>query len=256
MIEPTLGWKRGRYSGIWREVSFCIEGEDLVYRRASPRQELRSHRKTRTIALSWIAGAIEDGAGGSSRVFQRGPQWPFSVLLNERGRDSVGVRVLHFGCASKAATRSWVDDVSQACAARWSVADSSAGDRNLSTPTPSVGSSARMRSSSSREMSRRSTATSFRRSAPASTDEFSVAIECGDGTIGLQVGPNNVVTDVLSSGPAAGIILPGDQVLALDRQMLGGRRLQDVLRHATAAQTRTFRVRRQTTSQGQWSQWL
>lgn len=125
--EPTMGWKRGRYSGVWREVSFAIEGGDLVYRRLVSRQELANHRKARRLAMSWIEGAHEEGTAGASRFFQRGTQWPWSVQLNERGRESVGVSVLHFGCNSKATTRYWAAEVTQSARARRAAAESPAG---------------------------------------------------------------------------------------------------------------------------------
>ena len=87
-------------------------------------------------------------------------------------------------------------------------------------------------------------------------DDFSVAIACGEGPIGIQLDGEHVVTDVLANGPADKILRPGDQILSVDGQQLGPRQaLHEVLRRAPAAPTRALRVRRHST-RNQRSQWL
>ena len=68
---------------------------------------------------------------------------------------------------------------------------------------------------------------------------LTVVVDRGEQRLGLMLDDSNVVLEVKSNSPAAGLILPGDQVMALDHVELGERRLAQVLQPRP---THTFEV--------------
>ena len=68
---------------------------------------------------------------------------------------------------------------------------------------------------------------------------LTVVVNRGDKRLGLMLDDSNVVLEVKPNSPAAGLILPGDQVMALDYVELGERRLAQVLQPRP---THTFKV--------------
>lgn len=142
--------------------------------------------------------------------------------------------MLHFGCNSKAAMRSLVHEVTEACLSP-----------SLLLPNKGYPDAS-------------GCGTIQRLHLPDLDSVVMVPIECRNGMFGLQLGPNNIITAIMPNGPATNKLRPGDQLLSVDEQWLGDQRLQDVLRLTQPAQTRTFQVHRSNRRADvvPFSQWL